>query len=117
MNLSQIEKYCLTLKGTTKDIKWGNDLCFLIGNKMFAVTSLDPPFKASFKVTAEQFAELTERDGIIPAPYLARNQWIMVENPRALNLEEWSFYLKQSYELIASKLPKKLQKNIFNTKS
>lgn len=117
MNLSLIEQFCLALKGTTKDIKWKNDLCFLIGNKMYAVTSLEPPFKVSFKVTAEQFGELTERSGILPASYLARNAWIMVEDPQALNPDEWRFYLRQSYELIASKLSKKLQKNIVNIKS
>ena len=30
----------------------------------------------SFKVDDDRFLELTDRDGIIPAPYLARVKWV-----------------------------------------
>ena len=34
--------------------------------------NLEPPHQLGFTCTPETFAELTEREGIIPAPYLAR---------------------------------------------
>ena len=36
MNIEQLRKFCLSFPGATEDIKWGNDLCFCVGKKMFA---------------------------------------------------------------------------------
>jgi predicted DNA-binding protein (MmcQ/YjbR family) len=112
MNHVELEKFCLGLKGTTSDIKWGNDLCYLIGGKMYCVISIDPPMKVSIKVTPEEFGELTEREGIIPAPYMARSNWIFIEKANALTLAEWKHYIEQSYELVLSKLPNKIKNQI-----
>lgn len=115
MDLELLDEICLGFKGATQDIKWENDLCFLIGKKMFAATGLTGPMKVSFKVLVEEFEELTSRNGIIPAPYLARYHWVLVTDPDGLSLEEWKHYLRQSYDLVFQKLPKKLQKLILET--
>jgi len=112
MDHAQLEQFCLSLKGTTTDIKWGNDLCYCIGAKMYCVTSLDQPLKVSLKVQAEEFAELTEREGIIPAPDMARNHWIFIEKSNAFTVKEWKHYIQQSYELVFAKLPKKIKMQI-----
>ncbi|HLZ15630.1 MAG TPA: MmcQ/YjbR family DNA-binding protein [Cyclobacteriaceae bacterium] len=109
MNHAQLERICLKLKGSTTDIKWGNDLCYLIGGKMYCVAGLGQPLTVSMKVTAEEFGELTEREGIIPAPYVARNKWILVKNPGALTPGEWEHFLRQSYELVLVRLPRKIK--------
>lgn len=112
MNIESLRAFCLNLPATTEDIKWGHDLCFSVGAKMFAVTGVDGPFTVSFKVTSEQFGELTTRDGIVPAPYMARNNWVLVEKAEELSQSEWQEYLQQSYDLVKSKLSKKLQKEL-----
>ena len=63
----------------------------------------------SFKVTPEEIEELTEREGIVPTPYMARNMWVTVQQFNKLKTAEWAHYLRRSYELILSKLPKKVQ--------
>lgn len=63
----------------------------------------------------EEFNKLTEMDGIIPAPYLARYKWVMVENSTALTNIEWEHYISQSYEMIKSKLPKKILTQLGNS--
>ena len=108
MNIEQLRKFCLLLPEVTEDVKWENDLCFLIGGKMFCVTGLHRPFEVSFKVTEEEFSKLTESDGIIPAPYVARYKWVLVEKPERFTKNEWKHYIRQSYELTKSKLPKKI---------
>ena len=108
MNIEQLRKLCLSLPNTTEDIKWENDLCFLIGEKMFCVTGLKGSFSTSFKVKDEEYNELIEMDGIIPAPYLARYKWVLVENSSALTKKEWVYYISESYEMIKSRLPKKI---------
>jgi predicted DNA-binding protein (MmcQ/YjbR family) len=68
MDIEAIRKYCLSMPHATEDIQWGNNLLFRIRKKMFAVVSLDQtPPGVSFKCTPEEFAELMEREGIIPA--------------------------------------------------
>ncbi len=63
----------------------------------------------SFKCTPEDFAELTERPGILPAPYSARMHWIALETEDALPRAEIKRLVKVSYDLVIAKLPKKSQ--------
>jgi predicted DNA-binding protein (MmcQ/YjbR family) len=71
-------------------VQWGADLVFKIAGKMFAVISLEETSDhcMSFKCTPEQFAELTERKGIVPAPYVARYHWVALETFNALKEKE-----------------------------
>jgi len=112
MDIDFLRKFCLSLPAVTEDIKWGNDLVFSIGDKMFCVASLEAPFKCSFKVRDEEFEELSNKDGFIPAPYMARAKWILVTNPTKLNKKQWEQYIKQSYELVSSKLTRKLREQL-----
>jgi len=108
MTIDQLRKFCSTLPHVTEDVKWGNDLCFLIAEKMFCVASLDPREgnRVSFKCTPEDFAEFIERDGIIPAPYMARNMWVQeVALGEALERDEFEALVKTSYDLVVAKLP------------
>jgi predicted DNA-binding protein (MmcQ/YjbR family) len=114
MTLDQLRKYCSTLPHVTEDVKWGNDLCFLIAEKMFCVASLNAHEgnRVSFKCTPEDFAELIERDGIIPAPYMARNHWVSLEKWSALRDNEIKAAVVTSYELVKAKLPMRLQRKL-----
>jgi predicted DNA-binding protein (MmcQ/YjbR family) len=112
VNIEALRELCLGLPGVTEDIKWGADLCFLVGEKMFCVTSINPPHSVSFKLTDEEFEEMVTRPGIIPAPYMARNKWVNVQEWGGLTDPEWQAYVKQSYSLVKAKLPKKVQKEI-----
>src|SRR5436309_14169521 len=80
MNVDWLREVCLSFPGVTEQIQWGYDLLFKVGGKMFALTPLEPaPVCLSFKASSENFAELTERPNIIPAPYLARAQWVALQ--------------------------------------
>ena len=112
MYIEQLRDFCLSLPHATEDIKWGSDLCFCVGEKMFAVTGVDSNGTLSFKCTPEKFAELTERDGIIPAPYVARYHWVRLEKPDALAETELKDLISNSYQLVFDKLPPKLRKTL-----
>ena len=99
MDIEQLRKICLAFPGASEQIQWGDDLLFKVGGKMFAITPLIPaPVYLSFKVTPENFAELTERPGIIPAPYLARAKWVALESRDALAPSELAPLLRASYD-------------------
>jgi predicted DNA-binding protein (MmcQ/YjbR family) len=112
MDIEQLRDICLSFPAVTEDVKWDNDLCFCIGTKMFCIASLDPPFKVSFKVEDEEFEELSNTEGFMPAPYMARAKWVLVTDPGKLNNKEWEKYVKQSYELVKAKIPKKSLKEL-----
>jgi predicted DNA-binding protein (MmcQ/YjbR family) len=113
MNLEKAKAFCRSLPGATEDIKWGEDLVFSVGEKMFAVTGNCADAEGiSFKVDDDRFLELTDRAGIIPAPYLARARWIKIADLKAVSDAEATALLKRSYELVFSKLTKKLQREI-----
>ena len=113
MNLNKAKEYCRSLPGVTEDIKWGDNLVFSVGLKMFAVMDDNDKAKAiAVKVDDDRFLELTDRPGIIPAPYLARVKWVLVEDFAKLPEAEARAMLKRSHELIFAKLTKKLQREI-----
>lgn len=113
MAIDDIQKICKKFPHATEDIKWETHLCYCIGEKIFIITSPDAsPVNASFKVNEEDFAELTEKEGFIPAPYLARYKWIQVDNVSRLSNKQWEVYLKKAYELVKAKLPAKRKKEL-----
>ena len=103
---------CLALPHTTEDVQWEHDLLFRIAGKMFCVANLEPgvsPTKIAFKCTPEKFAELVEIEGIIPAPYMARNHWVAMIEMDALRQPEIRELIQASYQMILEKLPKNKQ--------
>ena len=111
MDIESVRKFCLSLPYVTEDVQWESDLLFRIGNKMFAVVGLEPSSDhcMSLKCTPEEFTELTERDGIRPAPYVARYHWVALQRFDALPERELKALLSKAYELVRDKLPKKIR--------
>jgi predicted DNA-binding protein (MmcQ/YjbR family) len=113
MNIEQLRKFCLSLPGATEDIKWGADLCFSVGGKMFCVTGADSASGGmSFKCTPEKFDELIERAGIEPAAYVGRYKWVHVSDANAVTAAELKDLIRSSYQLVFDKLPPKVKKTI-----
>jgi len=113
MNVEQLRKYCLSLPGATADIKWGADLCFSVGAKMFCVTGADSAEGGmSFKCTPEKFDELIEREGIDPAAYVGRYKWVHVAKSDTVPAAELKDLIKTSYQLVFDKLPPKVKKTV-----
>jgi len=113
MAIEWVRKFCAAQPHTTAEVLWGNDLVFKIGGKMFAAMPLDPaPVCLSFKVQEEEFAEICEREGVIPAPYSARYHWVALERENAIPPAELKNLLKQSYSLVFAKLPKKTRESL-----
>lgn len=113
MDASWIRDLCLSFPSVTEHMIWGNDLTFKVGGKMFAHAVLEPaPVWLSFKTSAENFFELTERPDIIPAPYLARAKWVALETKDALTSAELSALIREAYDIIVAKMPKKTRDSL-----
>ena len=113
MDIEKIQQICSSLPAVTEDIKWEHDLVFSIGTKMFCVLGIDEiPVSAALKVRDDEFEEMCERDGFMPAPYVAKYKWIKIDNIERLTKNEWKHFINQSYNLVKSKLPGKMLKQL-----
>lgn len=113
MNIEDLQQLCNSFPAVTEDIKWEHDLCFCIGGKMFCVIGLNKtPTTATFKVLANEFEELSTRNGFKPAPYVARYNWVLAEDINNLSPIQWQQYVTQSYSLVKDKLPAKVRKEL-----
>lgn len=107
-----VRTFCLSLPHATEKIQWTHNLLFCIAGKMFCIANLEPglsPTRIAFKCTPEKFAELVEIEGIIPAPYMARNHWVAFTEMDALRQLEIKELIEASYHLVHGKLPRKLR--------
>ena len=118
MNVDWIRELCLSFPQTTEQVQWGDVLVFKVAGKIYALTVLMPAKTwLTFKASPESFAELTERPGIIPAPYLARAKWVALETKDALPPDELVLLLRESYGMVVAKLPKKIREALRNGES
>jgi predicted DNA-binding protein (MmcQ/YjbR family) len=106
MNVDRIREFCLEFPQAKENLQWGDDLCFKIGGKIFAIVGLDNP-RLCFKCTPQVFADLVEREDVRPAPYVGRYKWVMLDRLDAVPWDELRELIRQSYEMVAAKAPKK----------
>ena len=75
MSVESIRRFCLSFPHANENLQWGDDLCFKVGGKIFALLSLSSvPQRLMFKCTPETFAELVEREDIVPGEAWTWNQ-------------------------------------------
>ena len=131
MDAERLRAYLLTLPHVAETMQWGANLVFwvgdkVIGGKMFALIDLDEPAPSSraanqqpatsnqqlllsYSVGPDRYAELLERDGLVPAPYMARIFWVAAERWDVFSEAEWQRELRAAYEITLAKLPKKVR--------
>jgi predicted DNA-binding protein (MmcQ/YjbR family) len=104
-----IRKLCLSFPDVTEDMPWGDDLCFKVRGKIFTGMVLsDGRFpRITLKCAPETFDDLLEIEDISPAPYVGRYKWVMLANSNVLPSNELAALIRQSYDLVVAKAPKK----------
>ena len=117
MDAEQTRAFLLTLPHVVETEQWGNNLVFwvgdkAIGGKMFALIDLDGEGhgKISYAAGAERYAELIEKDGLFPAPYMARIYWIAAERWDIFRNTEWQEELRAAHAITLAKLPPKVHR-------
>jgi predicted DNA-binding protein (MmcQ/YjbR family) len=114
MTPKALEKFAMSLPGTTRVVQWGGNHVFKVGGKMFAI--IGPPENRMrgllFKAGEASYAILTKQKGIEPAPYLARAKWVRLEKLSALTDKELKAYVTRAHAMIAAALPKKTRASL-----
>lgn len=109
MDIDSIREYCLSFPNSKENLQWGDNLCFKVAGKIFVILGLDE-LQVCFKSAPDVFAELVEREDIRPAPYVGRYKWVMLERLDAVSEGEFRELVRQSYEMVSTKIPKKVSK-------
>lgn len=109
MRLDRLKAYALSLPQTTVVKQWGECLVFKVAGKMFLLIVLEGELieGVTCKCTPEEFAALTEIDGIIQAPYCAKRHWFQVQDLAVLPEERLNTLIRRSYDLVVARLTRK----------
>jgi predicted DNA-binding protein (MmcQ/YjbR family) len=103
---------CRRLPGVTEDVKWGHDLVFSVGGKMFAAFELPEGEPIGLKADPALFPILVRKPGITPAPYMAKHSWVKLASRKVLPQAAVEELLRQAHALVAEKLPTKLRTSL-----
>lgn len=114
MTPARLSRLCLALPGAEEVVQWGGVHVFKVGGRMFATLSPEGGAlrRVAFKASAESFHLLPAAGRFIPAPYLARVQWVATDDLAALTDQEWRGYLERAWRLVVVRLPKRLRETL-----
>jgi predicted DNA-binding protein (MmcQ/YjbR family) len=119
MDAESARAFLLTLPHAVETQQWGDNLVFwvgdkAIGGKMFCMVNLDGGSKAAISYSAgpERYPELLEREGLFPAPYMARIHWIAAERWSAFRNAEWQSELRAAHAITYAKMSKRMHETL-----
>ena len=105
-----LDTFCRALPAVTMSLQWGDHQVYKVGGKMFAV--LTERGTASFKANDVAFEMLVERGQARPSPYMARAQWLHVDDIKQFPPADLRQYIAASHALVTKKLTKKAQREL-----
>ena len=117
MNIETLRTYCLTKKGVTEEFPFDAEtLVFKVMGKMFALAPLERlPSQVNLKCNPEKAIALREEyDGaILPGYHMSKVHWntLIIEKISPKLILE---LIDHSYNLVVSKLTKKLKEELSN---
>lgn len=116
MNIEDFRTYCLQKKGATEEFPFDeHTLVFKVMGKMFALVALERlPSQANLKCDPQRAIALREEyDGtIIPGYHMSKTHWNTIYL-KQLPTNFVTELIDYSYDLVVSKLPKKIQASLF----
>ena len=118
MNIEQVREYTLSLPGVTEDQPFGDDIitfrlegkifvCLWLGSDQYNMRDSKP--RLVMKLSPDRNEELREKfSAVTPAWHWNKKHWsdVYYEQLDESQVMEW---IKESHQLIASKLPKAIR--------
>jgi predicted DNA-binding protein (MmcQ/YjbR family) len=114
MNIEEYRDYCLSLPGVTEEFPFdANTLVFKVMGKMFALTDVDEFKSINLKADPLYSIDLRERySGINPGYHMNKMHWNTVDTDASVEDELMYRLIKDSYDLVAAGLSKKLKADL-----
>src|SRR6201982_2714180 len=114
MDAEQMRAMLWKLPPVTETEAWSAYVLFWapdksIGGKLFAM--MNPVNETNGVITyaagPERYAELLEREGVLPSVEFPRAQWVQVERCDVFRQAEWQSEMEAPHAIISAKLPKR----------
>ena len=117
MDLELLRDYVLSFRAVTEGFPFDNDtLVFKVAGKMFLLVSLEAnPLRFNFKHEPElglQYRE--EYPSVMEGYHMHKKYWSTVELDGAVSLDLLKTWIKESYFLVISGMPKYKQKELLD---
>lgn len=118
MHLDEIRDYCLSKPGTTESFPFDEvSPVYKVIDKIFCISSIEPPLSVNLKCDPEKAIDLRERySAITPGWHMNKTHWNTVYLQQGLSDVLIKELIDHSYDLIVSKL-KKSDKELLMKKS
>jgi len=109
MDIETVRNYCNSLPGVTECFPFDEvTLVFKVDNKMFLLLNLEPPFSMNVKCDPEKAITLREQySWVLPGYHMNKVHWNTVMLEEASNKKLVEQWIKDSYNLVCSSLPRK----------
>jgi len=119
MNIEQIREYCLSLKGVSEDMPFGDDtLVFRVMNKIFALVNLSGETTINLKCEpAKAIGLREEHQAIIPGYHMNKQHCNTLIMDGSLKTDLVTSLIDHSYQLIVESLPKIKQEELKRIKN
>lgn len=120
MNIEELREYCLSLKGATESLPFGDvALVLKVQGKMFALIPLESTIaigsetQITLKCDPERAIALREEySAIVPAWHFNKKHWNTVVINPTISHEFLCELIRHSYDLVVAKLPKNLREEL-----
>ncbi len=115
MNLEEIRDYCLSKKGVTEGFPFNDTaLVFKVAGKMFALLDLSEENRGlNLKCDPDLALELREHyPEVTPAYHFNKKHWNGINLEGFLDKDLLKGWIDHSYQIVVSKLPKKIQEEL-----
>lgn len=110
MNIEELRSYCLSKKAVEETTPFGpENLVYKVMGKVFLITGLDTPIvQFNVKCDPEQAVELREKYICVqPGYHMNKKHWNTIIADGSVSDKLLKKWIDDSYDLIASSLPKK----------
>jgi predicted DNA-binding protein (MmcQ/YjbR family) len=118
LKLATYNTFCGSLPHTHHVVQWGGAHVWKVGGAKGKVVAIGWPEKTgllvTFKVTPLAYDILKQKEGLIPAPYLASRgmTWIQRVTDASMDDAALKDYLKESHKLAAQGLTKAIKREL-----
>ncbi|MBX2841603.1 MAG: MmcQ/YjbR family DNA-binding protein [Flammeovirgaceae bacterium] len=116
MNIEEYRDYCLKKNGVIEETPFDEiTLVFKVMGKMFALTDIVNFESINLKCDPEEAVALREKyDTVLPGYHMNKKHWNTIKIDGELSDNELKHWIDHSYNLVVSKLSKKLQEELTN---
>ena len=118
MNIEEYRTFCLSLKEAEEGMPFDEKtLVFTIKRKMFGSTNIETFELINVKCKPEEAIILREQfEAVIPGYYMNKKHWNSIKMDGTIPDKQIKEWIKNSYSLVVSTLPKKTQKELTDKK-